>query len=135
MTPDSVEDHSTCKQEWTHALKFKKPIVPVRLHRNAMLPFRLESRQSIDFTGSSEAGMARLRNHLQWLSSPAGALQAMKDRLADAQRDLRRASDADRPRIQDDIDLLTWQIAEQQRVVDDPQGTARRVEQSIAAGD
>ena len=83
MTPDSVEDHSTCKQEWTHTLKYKKPIVPIRLHRNTLLPFRLK-RQYIDFTGSFEAGMARLRNHLQWLSSPAGALQAMKDRLADA---------------------------------------------------
>ena len=134
MTPDSVEDHSTCKQEWTHALKYKKPIVPVRLHRNAMLPFRLEPRQYIDFTGSFEAGMARLRNHLQWLSSPAGTLQAMKDRLADAQRDLRRASDADQPRIQDDIDLLTRQIADQERFVADPGAAVRRVKQSIAAG-
>jgi tetratricopeptide (TPR) repeat protein len=134
MTPDSIEDHSTCKQEWTHALKYKKPIVPVRLHRNAMLPFRLEPRQYIDFTGSFEAGMARLRNHLQWLSSPAGTLQAMKDRLADAQRDLRRASDADQPRIQDDIDLLTRQIADQERIVADPGAAVRRVEQSIAAG-
>ena len=90
--------------------------------------------QYIDFTGSFEAGMARLRNHLQWLSSPAGALQAMKDRLADAQRDLRRATDADRPRIQDDIDLLTRQIADQERIVADPGAAARRVEQSIAAG-
>jgi len=62
-------------------------------------------------------------------------LQAMQDRLADAQRDLRRTNDSEeRGRIENDIALLNQQIVEQQRVVDDPQGTAQRVEESIARG-
>ena len=92
LTRDSVEDASTCKAEWTRALKYKKPITPLLLHRDAELPFRLGSRQYIDFSGDFETGLARLRRHLDWLRSPAGALQALRDRLADAQRDLRRAT-------------------------------------------
>ena len=134
LTRDSVEDASTCKAEWTRALKYKKPITPLLLHRDAELPFRMGSRQYIDFSGDFETGLARLRRHLDWLRSPAGALQAMKDRLADAQRDLRRAGDADRPRIQDDIELLTRQIADQERIVADPGAAVRHAEQSIAAG-
>src|SRR5882672_7775835 len=41
MTPDSVEDNSVCKAEWTRALRYKKPIVPLKLHRDTELPFRL----------------------------------------------------------------------------------------------
>ena len=121
MTRDSVEEQSVCKTEWTRALKYKKPIVPILLHRDAEMPFRLGSRQYIDFTQSFEQGMARLRKHLQWLTSPEGVLQALKDQLADAQRDLRRApDDAGRAQINDEIAQLQQQIAGQQRIVDGP---------------
>jgi hypothetical protein len=126
MTPDSVDDASGCKQEWTRALKYKKPIVPIRLHAEAELPYRLEPRQYIDFSASFEAGLARLRMHLVWLASPAGALQALKDRLADAQRDLRRERDPhDRQRIEAEIADLQRQVAQLQGAIDDPLGTAR----------
>ena len=39
MTPDTVEDQSVCKNEWTWALKYKKPIVPVKWHPDAGLRF------------------------------------------------------------------------------------------------
>jgi tetratricopeptide (TPR) repeat protein len=141
MTLDSVEDRSVCKNEWTRALKYKKPIVPIKLHADAEMPFRLEPRQHIDFTRALEsdeefdAALARLRRHLEWLASPAGALQALNDRLADAQRDLRRAKDpTHRTRIQDEIDQLKKDVAKQEEVVRDPRAAARRVEESIARG-
>jgi tetratricopeptide (TPR) repeat protein len=141
MTRDSVEDESVCKREWTYALRYKKPIIPVKLHADAEMPFRLAPRQHIDFARAPEspaefnAALARLRTHLAWLSSPEGVLQTLKDRLADAQRDLRRAPDAaQRARVQDDIDQLTRDIAKQEEVVRDPQAAARRVEESIARG-
>jgi tetratricopeptide (TPR) repeat protein len=135
MTRDSVEPQSVCKNEWTRALKYKKPIVPIRLHRAAEMPFRLGVRQHIDFSGEFEPALARLRTHLGWLASPEGVLHALKDRLADAERDLRRAQDdVEEARIRDDIKELKRRIAEQQHVVDDPEGVAERVEESIARG-
>jgi nucleoside phosphorylase/tetratricopeptide (TPR) repeat protein len=136
MTRDGVDPHCTCKQEWTRALKYKKPIIPLLLHADADMPFRLEPRQYIDFTGAFDPAVKKLRDHLVWRTTPAGILQALKDRLADAHRDLRRAAadPAERSRIQSDVDLLQAQIAEQQRVVNDPEGAARRVEESIARG-
>ena len=135
MTRDSVESNSNCKQEWTRALKYKKPIIPILLHPDAEMPFRLEPRQFIDFTSAYEPALARLRTSLQHLASPAGKLQELKYRLADAQRDLRRADDdAQRARIQDDITQLEKQVADQQRVVDDPEGAAKRVQESIERG-
>ena len=91
MTRDSVEPQSGCKLEWTRALKYKKPVVPLLLHRDAEQPFGLGNRQHIDFSGDFPPALARLRAYLHTLASPAGVLQGMKDRLADAQRDLRRA--------------------------------------------
>ena len=135
MTRDSVEPQSGCKLEWTRVLKYKKPVVPLLLHRDAEQPFGLGNRQHIDFSGDFPPALARLRDYLHTLASPAGVLRGMKDRLADAQRDLRRAHDPEeRGRIENDIALLQQDIADQQRVVDDPQGAGRRVEESIARG-
>ena len=136
MTRDSVQPNCTCKQEWTRALKYKKPIIPLLLHDDAEMPFRLAPRQYINFTGNFETALAQLRNHLlQWLASPAGVLKTLEYRLADAQRDLQREKDPQQQtRIQDDLAQLEKQIAEQQHVVDDPEGTAARVAASIAAG-
>ncbi len=135
MTYDSVEYKSVCKLEWTRALKYKKPIIPVLLHDDVDIPFRLENRQYIDFTDDFNIALAKLRNHLKWLSSPEGMLQVYKDRLEDAQHDLRRAQNPmKQTRIEDDITLLEKQISEQQRIVDNPQRAAKRVERSITRG-
>jgi len=61
MTRDSVQDHSTCKHEWGWALKYKKPVIPLRVDAAAELPFRLSSREYIDFSSGFDAGLARLR--------------------------------------------------------------------------
>ena len=114
-------------------LKYKKPIVPIRSHLDAELPFLLGSRQFIDFTASFDDGLARLRDHLGWLASPAGIMQTMQDRLQDAEHDLVRAVDdpSKQARIVDDIEYLKGQIALQSKVVADPQGVVRQVEEGI----
>ena len=91
MTLDSVRANSVCKKEWVRALKYKKPVMPLLRHPEAELPFRLGSREYVDFSGTFDSALARLRKHLAWMDSPQGQLQALKDRLADAERELPRA--------------------------------------------
>jgi hypothetical protein len=132
MTRDSVKPQSGCKNEWSHALRYKKPVIPVLLHSDAEMPFRLGSRQYIDFTGDFGTGLAKLRRHITWMSSAEGFLQALKDRLEDAKRELPRASIEQQARINDEIAQLEKQIADQQVIVDNPERAQKRVEKSIA---
>ena len=125
MTRDSVRPNSVCKREWTLALKYGKPVIPLKFHLDAELPFRLEPREYIDFTSGLEPGLTRLRGHLRWLSEPAGILQGLKDRLAQAIRDLPRLPERDRPRAMTEIAALERQVADQQNRVDDPGATVR----------
>jgi len=132
MTRDSVDDESVCKDEWAKALAYKKPIAPLLFESGVEPPFLLQNRQHIDFTGAFEPALARLRLHLGWLSSPAGRLQTLKDRLAEAQRDMRRTRDpAKQARIRADIAVLETDIAEAGKVLQDPQGAARGVRERI----
>ncbi len=78
--------------------------------------------------------MARLRQHLAWMDSPEGQLQALKHRLADAERELPRAEPEQQTRIRDDIDELERQIAQQQKIIDNPEAAEERVQKSIDAG-
>ena len=91
------------------------------------MPFSLEPREYINFTVSFDAALARLRKHLAWTDSPEGQLQALKHRLADAQRDLPRAEAEQQARIQEDIAELERQIAEQQAIIANPQAAEQRV--------
>ena len=135
LSEDSVEDQSVCKHEWTRALRYKKPIVPLLYHRGAVLPFRLGSRQYIDFTGRFDKALARLRNHLTWLESPAGVLQALEDRLVDAKRDFRRAEGSEQEeRVRADIIQLEKDIEAQRRTVADPEAAKKRTEENITSG-
>ncbi len=135
MTRDSVNPQSTCKFEWTRALKYKKPVIPLLLHPDAEPPFRLATRQYLDFIGDFDLALAKLCEHLRWLASPEGKLQELRYRLEDAQRELSRANDsAQRSRIETDIALLEQQIAEQQYALENPQSTSKRTEENIAAG-
>jgi len=134
MTTDSTNEKSVCKQEWSRALSYKKTVIPLLLHQNIQTPFRLGDRQRIDFTGEFEAGLAQLRRHLAWMDSPAGELQAFRDRLSDAERDLQRAKDADKPRIKAEIDELTEQIKRQEEIVRNPKAAEEKTEKNIQSG-
>ena len=115
MTVDSVTPTSECKQEWTRALKYNKPVIPLLFHRDAEMPFRLEPRQYIDFTRGFDVGLARLREHVRWRATPEGVLHTLRERLDDVRRDLARSDDAHRPALQDQIADFERRIADQLR--------------------
>jgi TIR domain len=134
MTTDGVHPDCECRQEWTRALKYKKPIIPLLFDRNVEQPFRLEPREPIDFRLSFDAGLARLREHMRWRGTPEGVLHTLKERLKDARRDFARAAAAERPRIQDEIPELERQIGERREAIENPQAAQQRTEKSIQAG-
>ena len=134
MTEDSVQSLSVCKNEWVRALKYKKPVIPLRLHHEAELPFRIGSRAYIDFAGRFDPAIDKLRSHLEWLDSPEGIILALKYRLADAKRELPRAEAQMQLRIEQEIRELQQRINEQQHFVKDPQGTSERTQERIAGG-
>jgi tetratricopeptide (TPR) repeat protein len=131
MTADSVRPNSVCKEEWVRALRYKKPVIPIRVGNGVELPFRLGSRNYIDFGASFDAGLARLRKHVAWMDSPAGALQALEHRLADAQRELPRAPEDQQARIHEEMAELERQIAEQKEVTANPTAAIARVKNSV----
>ena len=134
MTTDSVTDESECKHEWVLALKYKKPVIPLRAQADAELPFRLGSRQFVDFVGGFDGGLARLRAHLRWRDTPEGALGELRDRLGDARRELPRADSARRSLIEDEIRDLERRIGDQERLIEDPGAATVRAEERIAGG-
>ena len=134
MTPDSVQEHSMCKSEWVWALKYKKPVIPLRTDRGGELPFRLSSREYVDFSRGFEIGLARLCSYLDSVGSPQGVLRELRDQLTEAERELPRADLGQQPRIEQDIADLYKRIADQQGLVADPEGAAKRTEERITAG-
>ncbi len=135
ITNDSVEFQSECRKEMNLAMDCKRTIIPLMLHNGAKTPYRCSQRQYIDFRGDFNSAIVELRHHLEWLESPEGILKTLKDRLDDASRDLHHSRDEwQRTRIEKDIILLKKQIADQEKIVDDPQGTEIRTIDKIKHG-
>lgn len=132
MTRDSVEENSECKREWSRALKYKKPVIPILLHPDVEIPYRLEPRHYIDFSAGFEDGVTALKKDIQWGQTLEGQLQTLKFRLADAQRDLRRANDAGKARVEKEIEELMLEINNLVKVIISPT-SAVQLQQSIQA--
>ena len=134
MTNDSVDPNCPCTQEWIRALKYKKPIIPLMVHSDAELPFRLEPRVPILLAGTFEAGLARLREHVRWRATSEGLLHTMNERLQDARRDLADASQTDKVRIEEEIAQLQQQIEALQATINNPQAAQERTQTNIERG-
>jgi tetratricopeptide (TPR) repeat protein len=134
MTEDSVKPESECKREWTRALSYKKPIIPLRFHVRADLPFRLGARQFIDFTDPFDAAIARLRQHLIWMDSDEGWLHELTERLEDLRYELPHAEAYRQKGIRDDIKDVQREIAERRHAMEDPHGVNQSTNTRIESG-
>src|SRR5258708_24371831 len=79
MTPSSVNSPN-CHDEWSRALSFKKPVLPLMV-KKSVPPMRLHRLQYIDFTGDFEKSLVQLIEHLTCLRSTAGGLKTLEERL------------------------------------------------------
>ncbi|HJQ01422.1 MAG TPA: tetratricopeptide repeat protein [Jatrophihabitans sp.] len=134
MTADSARAGSGCKDEWDWALKYKKPVIPLRMRSDVGLPFRLQARQYVDFSDSFDGGLARLRLYLAEADTPKGELRELRFRLGDAERELPRASGPGaRTRIEQDIADIRLQISAQEALISDPAAAVAAADERIAA--
>ena len=136
MSEDSVEDRSVCKLEWTRALRYKKPIVPLLYHRGAVLPFRLGEPPAHRLHRIVRSGPGEIAQPSE-LARVARRRCSERWRIAwrTRNRDLRRAESPEQEaRVRDDITQLEAQIESQRRIVADPEGAKKRTEESIARG-
>src|SRR5258707_12951996 len=117
MTPSSVNSPN-CHDEWSRALSFKKPVLPLMV-KKSVPPMRLHRLQYIDFTGDFEKSLVQLIEHLTWLRSTAGELSTLEDRLNDLRLELPTTQRPDA--VQAEIDALREQIAYKQRAVGNPE--------------
>jgi tetratricopeptide (TPR) repeat protein len=135
MTPDSVAKGSTCKEEWTWALKYKKPVICLVKDKKAEVPFRLNNRQYIDIATDFESGIAQLRTAIKRLDEPEGILEELDRRVSQAKRDLQRTPhEEEKPRIQAEIEELNKQIEAQQKIVADPKAAEEQTQINIKTG-
>jgi tetratricopeptide (TPR) repeat protein len=134
MSVDSTAPGSNCKDEWTWALKYKKPVLCLLLDTKAEDQFRLNSRQKINFITNFNAGMAQLRKAIARLNTPEGVLDELQHRLADAMRDLRRATLKDQARIQSEIETLNVEIRRQEEIIRNPKAAETKTQRNIETG-
>lgn len=134
MSVDSTGKGSNCKEEWTWALKCKRPVICLVIGEKFEEQFRLNNRQKIFFNSNFDAGLGQLKLALARLDSPQGELDELNHRLAEAKRDLHRAKDEDKPRIQGEIEILTEQIVRQEEIVRNPKAAEEKTEKNIQSG-
>jgi hypothetical protein len=132
VTPSSINEKAEAHRDIQQAAALGKPVILLRLD-NTPVPPTLEGRSWIDFTDDFDAGVQRLREHLQELNSPAGLLRQAEERLAAAQRDPPHDPAAQR-RLQATVAQLEQQIEELRELVADPEAARRRAAERIRRG-
>ncbi|MCK4766573.1 MAG: TIR domain-containing protein [Candidatus Aminicenantes bacterium] len=125
---------SRCKPEWKRALKYRKPIVILRASAEAEIPPQLEKRKCIDFTINRIQGFEELKRHILWLSTLEGQISTLQEQLDDAERDIQYARENSKPRFADEITRLKQQIRAMNEVIEDPEGSADRLDTRISSG-
>ncbi|HND78554.1 MAG TPA: toll/interleukin-1 receptor domain-containing protein, partial [bacterium] len=133
LSNDSTSQTSVCKEEWSWALKYKKPIILIRIQTNVQPPFRLGERKIIDFSADFIIGLAKLRKQLAYLDSPEGILSELKHSLVDAERDLHRTKGNEENLIKSEISELKKQIEVQQKILDNPQALQKQIQKNVNA--
>ncbi|MBL0344370.1 MAG: toll/interleukin-1 receptor domain-containing protein [Anaerolineales bacterium] len=133
MTEDSTAEGSTCKIEWTWALKYKKPVIPILVDKKVQLPF-IGSRQWIDFTLTLKQVLLNSRKQIAYLGSEEGKLDELKHRLEDANRDLRRAKVMKNRASRGDIYDLKKQIERRKKFWKTRGAAKKQTEQNIQNG-
>jgi tetratricopeptide (TPR) repeat protein len=129
MTPDSVRS-SFCELEWSRALlTYKKPVVPLLAERGVVPPFLLGLRQYVDFTAPFDSAVAQLREHLEWLDTPAGELYLVEQRIEDAEG---RLAHADAAGAAEELAELRRQREGLRRKVENPEAAKHRVQAGVA---
>ena len=133
MTEDSVHEESVCRNELIFARNFKKPIILVRIDYDVAVPLLLNAKQHIDFSDDFEHGIEQLIDRLEWLKSPEGKLVLLENQLAHMERELKSSKKGSRKskRLGEQMEVLRKQIADQQQVINDPEGAKKRVEDDI----
>jgi len=119
ITSGSVAS-STCQDEWSRALSFKKQVLPLLLEP-INPPLRLHRRQYIDFTSGFDVGIDKLRQHLNWMQSPDGEIQILRDRLADLERELELGYSSRPDAVRIEITNLREQIAYKEQALINPE--------------
>jgi tetratricopeptide (TPR) repeat protein len=133
LTPSAADVQSDCVGEWRRALRYKKPVFPLRIVPGVDAPLALGRRPVLDFTGALAPAVDDLRRALDDLTTPAGQLRELEYRLADAERELRGASRDQRMRVEQDIAQLEKEIQAQRIVANNPQAAARAAEKRTEA--
>lgn len=110
VTEDSVRPSCVCKTEWAFALGNARPVIPLRFDERAHLPFRLVSREFIDFVDSFSGGVERLRSHLSWMDTAEGRRHEIRRQLEDSERSLARAASSERMAIQQRMATLRAEL-------------------------
>ena len=109
VTTDSVNSPEV-GNEWSRALRYKKPILPLRFDPDVDPPLRLEGHQEVDFISDFEQAMAKLRKLLLWLDTSDARIAALEQRRHSAERDLLRQEPSQRKRAELEISDLDAEL-------------------------